>query len=813
VGVPVAHDQRVATFMTGIGVRLRITVINASGLRSADWNGKSDPYVLGELVGKPHTQFRTKTIERTLDPEWDEEKIIDDFEVGDQLQLKVMDEDNKIKQAFVGDDPLGSVILPSQEFYPNGFFGGLILSDDQGSGDDATLRLSIAVEDLAAPDMPPYGSTYGDPALLPRDLYPDQQFAPPTATLPPGAFDDHPMPPTGTLPPSSFANGNDAPPDAAGSDSHATLGSQVKRLRVVITGAEGLRNADWIGKSDPYCVCEVPGKPYTRFKTEVRSNTLEPVWNKQCDFDYTPGDPLEFSVFDKDIWPKSDDFLGRARLLAEHFYPSGFDGDLPLDDQGFLHISVMLLGGGSSSGVAADGHHTPQPSHPPPHPQPQAHQARTPPRAEPRAPPLAEPVSQVWSGEPHRLRITLVGARGVSLADGGTRCDLCCACEIPRRAGSGFQTKIASGTSGNPVWNHEQEIHDYFPGESLEFMILNRARTGGYGYASGAEGDIVGSCVLNSEQFFPFGYDAELTIFSPGQGIRGLLRAKVTLLDGPCMESRSLHVTSTRSVGSSLTTGLHPISMRGLSSEVLPITSSSARGTELRPISASAYAPRALEPARSQGLPLTSFSDIQVLDRGEATGMSKSWLVQPMSSTTGRSSSISAARVLPGSSVLGESSSVAAVPASPLRSMVSQPASMTSMAAQQLPRTATHCSTSLTSATSLPISSLSSNTSTSMAVARAQPPMGSINSMNKHMASAYAHQPRRPISQEEIVVSNPTVTHSSPMARHRAPLVVPGSTYSGHMGVHGASLGRALPRTVPTNTSPRPMTSIPVRLL
>lgn len=822
VGVAEAHGQRVAIVMAGTRVRLRITVFNASGLRAADWNGKSDPYVLGEIVGKPHTQFRTKTIERTLDPEWDEEKIVDDFEVGDELELKVMDEDNKIKQAFAGDDFLGSYILTTEEIYPHGFTGELILSDDQGNGEDATLRLSIAVEHLPAPDLPPYGSTYGDPAALRRDLYADQQFAPPTATLPPGAFaDDHPMPPTGTLPqmpptgtlgempptgtlpPSTFAGGHDdAPLDPPGQVSHTTSGPQVKRLRVVITSAEGLRNADWIGKSDPYCVCEVPGKPYTRFKTEVRSDTLEPVWNKQCDFDYTPGDPLEFSVFDKDIWPKSDDHLGRARLTAEHFYPNGFEGELPLDDQGSLHISVMLFGSGP--GAAVHGHHTPQRSHTPPQPRSQAHQARTPPRAEPRAP-LMEP----WSSDAHRLRITLVSARGVSLADGGTRCDLCCACEVPRRAGSGFRTRIASAGSGNPVWNHEQEIQEYFPGESLEFVILNGAHAGGYLYAGGSEGDIVGSCTLNSDQFFPFGFDAELTIFSPGQGIRGLLRVKVNVLDGPGMETRGHHLP-TRSVGSSLTTDIYRVSTRGNNStaEVLPITSAAARGTDLRPTSASVYAPRVVEPTKSQRLPLTSFSDVQVLHRGEETNTSPSRLVQPISSTV-QSSGISAARVLPVSSSLGVSSGVAAMPARPVPSMVTQPASVTSVAAQASPLTTTLRSTGLTTATSVPMNSLSSSTSAAIAVVRTPQPVGSLSNLSNQTASSYVHQPRRPRTREEIFVSNPAA-YSLPIAEQGVPMVAAGSVYSGSMGVYGASLGQ---ETVPMNVSPMPKPSVPLRLL
>lgn len=106
-------------------------------------------------------------------------------------------------------------------------------------------------------------------------------------------------------------------------------------LHVTVVRAEGLRNADWGpgNLSDPYCICRVPGKPRIAFKTPVIKNNLNPVWNYKGEIgDYSVGDMLSFEVWDKD-WGKEDDFLGKATLACECFYPDGFDGMLVLDEQ------------------------------------------------------------------------------------------------------------------------------------------------------------------------------------------------------------------------------------------------------------------------------------------------------------------------------------------------------------------------------------------------------------------------------------------------------------------------------------------------
>jgi len=111
------------------------------------------------------------------------------------------------------------------------------------------------------------------------------------------------------------------------------LSAQMKQpeLRVNVIGAQDLRNADYIGKSDPYCIVKIQGK--SSLKTKVIDDCLNPVWNEEFLVkDYVVGDLVEFIIMDQDMWPKSDDVLGTASLASSQFYPNGFDGVLPIVD-------------------------------------------------------------------------------------------------------------------------------------------------------------------------------------------------------------------------------------------------------------------------------------------------------------------------------------------------------------------------------------------------------------------------------------------------------------------------------------------------
>lgn len=106
----------------------------------------------------------------------------------------------------------------------------------------------------------------------------------------------------------------------------------VAQLTVSLIGARELRALDLGGKSDPYCTCKIQGHTETEIKTRVMLNTLEPAWNhtealRGC----AEGDTVEFVVYDWDV-SKENDFMGRAILDFEEFFPEGFEGDLPLSD-------------------------------------------------------------------------------------------------------------------------------------------------------------------------------------------------------------------------------------------------------------------------------------------------------------------------------------------------------------------------------------------------------------------------------------------------------------------------------------------------
>jgi len=107
------------------------------------------------------------------------------------------------------------------------------------------------------------------------------------------------------------------------------------RLQITVESACNLYNADCMlaGKSDPYVIVEVPGQAGMKVQTEVISNDLNPVWNFLGEIaSFYDGDVLRFTVWDKDVFPKSDDFLGKVELTAQDFYPHGFHGELMLAD-------------------------------------------------------------------------------------------------------------------------------------------------------------------------------------------------------------------------------------------------------------------------------------------------------------------------------------------------------------------------------------------------------------------------------------------------------------------------------------------------
>jgi hypothetical protein len=141
---------------------------------------------------------------------------------------------------------------------------------------------------------------------------------------------------------------------AAGNDEDPVVRHE---LIITIYGCKGLRNRDRErdGKSDPYCICWVPGRPKTEFSefhTEAQRDALEPEWNHTGTLsDYVPGDSLRFTVRNKNFGlHRQDELLGEATLAGAEFWPGGFfDGELCLTHAGsgfgpILRVRVRTRG-------------------------------------------------------------------------------------------------------------------------------------------------------------------------------------------------------------------------------------------------------------------------------------------------------------------------------------------------------------------------------------------------------------------------------------------------------------------------------------
>jgi len=223
-------------------------------------------------------------------------------------------------------------------------------------------------------------------------------------------------------------------------------------LKVTIVSAKGLRNADWVGKSDPYVVCQLKDKPDSSFQTRVINDSLNPEWNHETEVpDYHVGDILVFNVKDSDML--TSDALGSASLETRQFIDNGFDGELKLDNaeknkQSSLWVKVEVV----------------QP----------------------------------------KVVVNIVNARGLRNADWIGKSDPYCICEVKGKADVMIQTPIVDSDI-NPFWNYKQELVGYRIEDDLEFIVKDKDLA--------KSDDILGRVTLPSERFYPDGiFEGDLVL-------------------------------------------------------------------------------------------------------------------------------------------------------------------------------------------------------------------------------------------------------------------------------------------------------------
>jgi len=127
----------------GGGSSVIVSVAKVTGLPRADRAGHSDPYVACQIFGKRGSKVKTKVVEDTEDPVFNEDLVLPDWKRGDVLVLSVYDF-NKVGRH----DLLATVELPSSRIFPDGLEESIQLKNawtSAGQGaDQALIRANMA---------------------------------------------------------------------------------------------------------------------------------------------------------------------------------------------------------------------------------------------------------------------------------------------------------------------------------------------------------------------------------------------------------------------------------------------------------------------------------------------------------------------------------------------------------------------------------------------------------------------------------------------------------------------------------------------
>lgn len=139
---------------------------------------------------------------------------------------------------------------------------------------------------------------------------------------------------------SGSARTNRRPASAGGAlgRTHREVTSRVPwALKVAVVGVRGLHCEAGKDKAPLRCVCEVEGKPSSRFETPVVDGAAEATWDHEADLaNCEVGDTLVFSVQDKE----SGRTLGQASMRVGL---GGFTGELPLISEGEVASAFIKL--------------------------------------------------------------------------------------------------------------------------------------------------------------------------------------------------------------------------------------------------------------------------------------------------------------------------------------------------------------------------------------------------------------------------------------------------------------------------------------
>ncbi|XP_034402595.1 multiple C2 and transmembrane domain-containing protein 1 isoform X2 [Cyclopterus lumpus] len=276
--------------------KLEVELKRGNNLAVRDRGGSSDPYVKFKMAGKE--VFRSKTINKNLNPVWEEKTTLIMDCLSDPLYVKVFDYDFGFQDDFMGSAHLYLESLEQQR----------------------TIPVTLELKDPNHPDQV-LGSLDLAVTLTPKDSPVEERRDSPTMLLR-----------------RSWKRST----KQRLSELHRK--SQLWRGIVSISLIQGrnLTPMDPNGLSDPYVKFKLGTQKY---RSKTMPKTLNPQWRQQFDLNLyeETGGVLEISVWDKDTG-KRDDLIGRCQLdLSTLSKEQTHHLDLALEEsRGYVVLLVTL---------------------------------------------------------------------------------------------------------------------------------------------------------------------------------------------------------------------------------------------------------------------------------------------------------------------------------------------------------------------------------------------------------------------------------------------------------------------------------------
>uniref|UniRef100_A0A8C7TEN3 Multiple C2 domains, transmembrane 1a n=1 Tax=Oncorhynchus mykiss TaxID=8022 RepID=A0A8C7TEN3_ONCMY len=284
--------------------QLDITLKRGHNLAIRDRGGTSDPYVKFKIAGKE--VFRSRTINKNLNPVWDERVSLLVDSLREPLYVKVFDYDFGLQDDFMGSAYLYLESLENQR----------------------TLDVTLDLEDPQYPEHN-LGTLELAVTLSPKE----------------GDFREATM----LLKRSCKRSSKQQHSSMRLSDVHRKAQLWRGIVSISLIEAHDLQPMDANGFSDPYVKFRLG---HQKYKSKTIPKTLNPQWREQFDFHLyeEQGGFIDITVWDKDAG-KKDDFMGRCSidlspLSKEHTHKF----DLPLEEgEGMLVLLVTLTGAAAVS--------------------------------------------------------------------------------------------------------------------------------------------------------------------------------------------------------------------------------------------------------------------------------------------------------------------------------------------------------------------------------------------------------------------------------------------------------------------------------